>query len=163
ITNNVDNGRTQTFTYDPLNRILSATSSGTSGADCWGQVFGSDGNAADDSLANLTNINHGTQTQPTCPLGLLNITVDATNHINTHSAFDYDASENMIQDATPGVVYTFDAENRLYKVSGVTGGPYCYFYDGNGLRVAKKSGANTDCSGGTFVKLYWRSLSGESL
>ncbi len=163
IMNNVDSGRTQTLTYDPLNRILSAASSATSGVDCWGQVFGSDGKAADDTVANLANINSGTQAQPPCPLGRLSITVDGNNHINSSSSFAYDAAGNMTQDATPGVVYSFDAENRLHKVAGVTGGPYCYLYDGNGLRVAKKSGANSDCTGGTIVKLYWRSLSGDAL
>ncbi len=33
----------------------------------------------------------------------------------------------------------------------------------NGLRVAKKSGAASDCSGGTVTKIYWRSLSGDAL
>lgn len=36
-------------------------------------------------------------------------------------------------------------------------------YDGDGLRVAKKSGAASDCTGGTVVKLYWRSLAGDAL
>src|SRR5215470_404377 len=37
-------------------------------------------------------------------------------------------------------------------------------YDGNGLRVAKKSGGTgSTCTNGTFQKLYWRSLSGDSL
>ena len=52
---------------------------------------------------------------------------------------------------------------RLHKASGMPGGPYCYIYDGNGLRVAKKSGANSDCTGGTIVKLYWRSIAGDAL
>src|SRR5207249_8489568 len=41
ITNNVstETGRTQTLAYDPLNRISSATTQATSGADCWGQNF----------------------------------------------------------------------------------------------------------------------------
>ena len=165
IANNVDSGRSQTLTYDPLNRILSAASSASSGADCWGQVFGADGSVADDSVANLYKINSGTQAQPTCALGRLDITVDNNNHINTNgsSVFAYDASGNMNQDAIPGVLYSFDAENRMYKVAGVTGGPYCYLYDGNGLRVAKKSGAASDCTGGAVVKLYWRSLSGDAL
>jgi RHS repeat-associated protein len=151
ITNNVDSGRTQTLAYDPLNRILSAKSSATSGVDCWGQSFSTD------ALANLDAIG---VTQ--CSGTQLNVTVDGNNHITT-SGFAYDATGNMNQDGTPGVVYSFDAENRLYKVSGVTGGPYCYVYDGNGLRVAKKSGANSDCTGGTVVKLYWRGLSGDAL
>lgn len=46
ILNNADHGRDQAMTYDPLNRILSDQSSATSGADCWGQVFGPHGTAA---------------------------------------------------------------------------------------------------------------------
>jgi RHS repeat-associated protein len=162
ITNNVDTGRTQTVTYDPLNRVLSAASSATSGVDCWGQVFGPDGKAADDAVANLTNINSGTQTQPTCPFGLLSVTVDGNNHLNSSPSFAYDAAGNMTNDGS-GLTYTFDAENRLTLASGMTGGPYCYVYDGNGLRVAKETTTSTCSSGTTVAKIYWRSLSGDAL
>src|SRR5579859_902329 len=164
IANNADHGRDQTLTYDPLNRILSAKSSATSGPDCWGQNFGPDGVVADDPVANLTKINNGTQPPPTCNLGPLNATVDTTNnHINTDSTYAYDAAGNMTKDGSgTGWLYTFDAENRLTLAAGPTGGPYCYVYDGLGLRVAKKSSA-TSCASGTVTKLYWRSLSGDSL
>lgn len=90
--------------------------------------------------------------------------MDANNHINSSSTFAYDAAGNMYQDGKgTGYSYSFDAENRLVLAGGMSGGPYCYVYDGNGLRVAKKSGANADCSGGTVTKLYWRSLSGDAL
>ncbi|MCI0349526.1 MAG: hypothetical protein L0Z53_08885, partial [Acidobacteriales bacterium] len=42
ITNNLNNNRTQTFTYDELNRITSAQSQANSGPDCWGESFGYD-------------------------------------------------------------------------------------------------------------------------
>ncbi|HEV2195581.1 MAG TPA: RHS repeat-associated core domain-containing protein [Candidatus Acidoferrum sp.] len=163
ILNNADHGRDQTLTYDPLNRILSARSSATSGADCWGQNFGPDGTVADDAVANLTKINNGTQTPPPCTIGSLNATVDANNRINTDSTYAYDPAGNMTKDGSgTGWLYTFDAENRLTLAAGPTGGPYCYVYDGLGLRVAKKSNATT-CSSGTVSKLYWRSLSGDAL
>ena len=44
----------------------------------------------------------------------------------------------------------------------MTGGPYCYLYDSNGFRVAKKSGASS-CSTGTVTKIYWRSITGATL
>jgi RHS repeat-associated protein len=164
ITNNVDTLRTQSFTYDPLNRILSAKSSATSGVDCWGQNFGPDGAAADDAVANLTKINNGTQAPPPCTFGSLNATVDANNRINADSTYATDANGNMTKDGSgTGYLYTFDAENLLVKATGMTGAPYCYVYDGNSLRVAKKSGAASDCSGGTVTKLYWRSISGDAL
>jgi RHS repeat-associated protein len=129
-----------------------------------GQNFGPDGLVADDAVANLTKINNGTQAPPPCTLASLNATVDANNHINTDSTYAYDARGNMTKDGSgTGWSYAFDSENRLTLATGPTGGPYCYVYDGLGLRVAKKSGTANDCSGGTFVKLYWRSLSGDSL
>lgn len=165
ITNNADTLRTQTLTYDPLNRILSAKSAATSpGVDCWGQVFGPDGLAADDAIANLTKINNGSQTPPPCPFGPLNATVDANNHFTADPAYAYDAPGNMTKDGSgTGWLYAFDAENRLTLATGPSSGPYCYVYDGLGLRVAKKSGSANDCTGGTVVKLYWRSISGDSL
>lgn len=164
ITNNVDNGRNQTFSYDSLNRILSASSSATTGADCWGQVFGPDGSFADDAVANLTKVNSGTQSPPPCTVGYLSATVDANNHINTDSTYAYDAAGNMTKDGTgASYSYAFDAENRLVQANGFTGSPWCYVYDGKGLRVAKKSGAASDCTGGSIVQLYWRSLSGNAL
>lgn len=42
ITNNLVTGRTQSFTYDHLNRIDTAQSQATSGADCWGLDYGYD-------------------------------------------------------------------------------------------------------------------------
>jgi RHS repeat-associated protein len=164
ITNNADPGRTQTLSYDPLNRILSAKSSAVAGVDCWGQTFGPDGVAADDAVANMTKINSGTQTQPPCPFGRLSATVDANNHINTDSTYAYDALGNMTKDGSgTGYLYTFDDEGRLTIATGPSGGPYCYVYDGNGLRVAKKSNSNSTCATGTVTKLYWRSISGDSL
>ena len=153
VTNNVDNGRTQNFSYDPLNRISSATSQATSGVDCWGQNF------VPDALANLNTVSNAQ-----CTNGTLSVTVDTNNHINTDSTYAYDAPGNMTKDGSgTGWSYAFDAENRLTLATGPTGGPYCYVYDGLGLRVAKKSGTANDCSGGTFVTLYWRSLSGDTL
>src|SRR5262249_11593717 len=129
-----------------------------------GQTFGPDGGAAGDTLANLNKINSGTQPQPPCILGSLSVTVDANNHINNDSTFAYDAIGNMTKDGQSGITYTFDDENRLSNITGVTGGPLCYIYDGKGLRVAKKSGGSGGtCAGGTIVSIYWRSISGDSL
>jgi RHS repeat-associated protein len=154
ITNNVDNGRTASFLYDPLNRIASATSQATSGADCWGENF------TLDALANLNTVNVAQ-----CTGYMLSVTVDGNNHINSSSSFAYDAVGNLTLDGTGGsspYSYTFDDENHLTLASGMSGGPYCYVYDGNGLRVAKKSGATT-CSSGTVTKLYWRSITGDAI
>jgi len=149
VTNNADSGRTQTFGYDPLNRISSAATQAISGVDCWGQNF------VPDPLANLNTISVSQ-----CSAGSLSVTVDGNNHINVAS-FAYDAAGDMTQDGS-GYTYTFDPDNRFMLASGMSGGPYCYVYDGNGLRVAKKSSATT-CSSGTVTELYWRSIAGDAL
>src|SRR5882762_5034626 len=56
-TNNGTSNRTQTYTYDSLNRLLTAQAAATSGGDCWGQSFGNNANLGDDALNNLLNIN----------------------------------------------------------------------------------------------------------
>ncbi len=153
VTNNADPGRTQNFSYDPLNRISSATTQATSGVDCWGQNF------TPDALANLNTVSSAQ-----CNSAPLSLTVDANNHIINDSTFAYDAVGNMTKDGTgAGYSYTFDDENHLTIATGFSGGPYCYVYDGNGLRVAKKSNSNSTCSIGTVVKLYWRSIAGGAL
>jgi hypothetical protein len=40
ITNNLNAARSQNFTYDELNRVKTAKTTGTTGANCWGQSFG---------------------------------------------------------------------------------------------------------------------------
>src|SRR2546425_4727953 len=94
---------------------------------------------------------------------MLSATVDANNHYTADPAYAYDSAGNMTKDGSgAGYLYTFDDDGHLTLAAGPTGGPYCYVYDGLGLRVAKKSGA-TSCSSGTAMKLYWRSLSGDAL
>ncbi len=52
-TNGVNSGRTQTYGYDNLRRLLTAQSQAPSGADCWGLSFGNGTTAGDDALNNL--------------------------------------------------------------------------------------------------------------
>ena len=55
------------------------------------------------------------------------------------------AAGNMTHDATSGLSYTFDQENRVTGANG-----YAYTYDGDGNRVRKSNG--TLAANGT---LYW--------
>jgi RHS repeat-associated protein len=137
IANNVDTGRTQTFGYDSLSRLSSATTQATSGADCWGQGF------VVDPLANLTTI---TSTQTGCSIATLSATASATtNRLGFTPAPSYDPAGNMLNDGS--YAYTFDAENRISSGNAVT-----YTYDGTGMRVQKSSGT-----------LYWRAITGDVL
>lgn len=125
IANNVNTGRSQSFTYDNLNRLASAQSAATSGADCWGNSYGYD------RYGNLLNV-----TVTKCTAQNLSVTVDAGNHI-TNAGFGYDLAGNLTGDGT--LSYTWDAENRLTSTAGMN-----YTWDGSNLRVQK--GTN---------ELYW--------
>jgi RHS repeat-associated protein len=118
--NNLDNGRSVSTTYDPLNRLSSAQSQATSGADCWGQSFGYD------RWGNLSSIG-----VLKCTGSALSLSV--TNNRITTTGFTYNASGDMTNDASNA--YTYDAEQRLTSAPGVT-----YTYDGRDLRVKKSNG-----------------------
>ncbi|MGC2745538.1 MAG: RHS repeat-associated core domain-containing protein [Candidatus Angelobacter sp.] len=135
--NNKDTGRTQTFTYDLLNRLLTAKTAGT---DCsimvpgsttqtkyWGESF------TYDAWANLTG-KTGTQCNAeNTPL--------AANFRNQLAAYGYDAAGNMLGFGS-NVTYAYNADSELASTGG-----YSYLYDGDGNRIGKSNGST-----GT---LYW--------
>ena len=118
IVNCRDGNRTQNFTYDALNRIATAYTTGPN----WGETFTIDpwGN-----LTNRSGVTGKTNYEP------LNVSVSPAAN-NQLTGFGYDAAGNMTLN---GVSYTYDAENRLSNTAGVT-----YTYDGDGQRVKKSSG-----------------------
>lgn len=117
IVNNRDNTRTQIFTYDYLNRIASAQSSGTQ----WGETY------TIDAWGNLTN-----ETGITGKVHSEGLNTSALSN-NQLTGFSYDTAGNMINN---GSALKYDAENRL-----VFTGSTNYYYDGDGNRVAKTSGS----------------------
>ena len=137
ITNNLNSGRSQTFSYDEMNRIKTALTQGTSGSLCWGLDY------SYDIYANFktASLDPG---RPSCPGFTLNAGVDTNNRI-TNTGFSYDAAGNVLSDAS--FSYTWDAESELKTAAGVT-----YTYDGDGRRVQKSNG-----------KLYWYGAGGEIL
>lgn len=150
ITNGVDTGEAQAFSYDNLNRMLSAATKATSGNDCWGQSF----SGGIDAVANLTGVS---VTQ--CSAGSLSVSTDGENHLS-YTGFSYDNAGNMTADGS--YTYAFDAENRMKQASGMAGGPYCYIYDGDALRAEKGNGGTCPTASQIDV-LYWRSTSGDVL
>jgi len=140
ITNYKDTTRNQTFTYDLLNRLSSAQNAGTNCAastvngksEYWGNSYGYDawGNLLQKSVTK-------------CGAENLLVTADAHNWIHASGTdYQYDAAGNMTYDATAGLSYNFDQENRLTGAAG-----YAYTYDGDGNRVRKSTSST-----GT---LYW--------
>jgi RHS repeat-associated protein len=125
ITNNVDGTRSQQFSYDSLNRILSAQTTSTSGGNCWGLNFGYD------QWANLTSASVSQCTAP-----MLSVTAGTNNRLTT-TGFSYDADGNVLADGTNS--YTWNAESQIESAAGVN-----YTYDGDGNRAEKSNG-----------KIYW--------
>ncbi|HKD79396.1 MAG TPA: hypothetical protein VKH81_06850 [Candidatus Angelobacter sp.] len=124
ITNYKDASRSQSFTYDPLNRLLSAQNAGT---DCsaatvngkteyWGNSYTYDawGNLLAKSVTKCSAEN----------------AVFTMNGKNQFLYYPYDAAGNMLNDGLYS--YTFDQENRITGANG-------YVYDGDGNRVEKVS------------------------
>ena len=137
ITNNLNSSRTQSFSYDQVNRILSAGTSATTGTYCWGYQF------SYDAWGNLTSQAGWAPTYNACTETVMNtVTADGNNHI---SAFGYDASGNAVGDGT--YTYAWNAESQLKSAAGVN-----YLYDGAGRRLSKSNG-----------KLYWYGAGDEIL
>jgi RHS repeat-associated protein len=147
-TNCLDSTRTQTFTYDSLNRIATAQSSG-SGSTSWGEQF------TIDSWSNLTSINPVSGKTNHEPLNCG--PASTKNQLTT--CYGHDSAGNLMQNGS--VNYTYDAENRLVWSSN----GYEYIYDGDGSRVVKcTSGTqNNTCQTGSTGTLYWRYSGGDTI
>jgi RHS repeat-associated protein len=126
ITNNITPDRSQSFTYDELNRVSTARTQASSGGYAWGLSFGYDAWG-----------NHLTESVTQGSAYSLSVSIDPIHQNNRLSGYSYDAAGNMTQDATNS--YTYNAENHIVTAAGVT-----YTYDGDGNRVQKSSG-----------KIYW--------
>ena len=131
---------TQSYAYDSLNRIQSATET-ISGNQTWKQTFSYDryGNRQFD-----TN-NNNTTTLASCLAAVCNPTVSTTNNrFSTGQNYLYDADGDVIQDAQ-GQRFGYDSENRqnaFFAAGNNTTTPDAtYFYDGDGRRVKKISGS----------------------
>jgi RHS repeat-associated protein len=125
----LNSGRTQSFTYDSLNRIASAYTTATAGADAWGT------NYTIDAWGNLTMA-----VKPGSPGGESFAYSAGTN--NRTNGYCFDSAGNLLkQAACPAVLTTapfqYDAANRLRGTANNT-----YTYDVNGNRVRKHTDAN---------------------
>ncbi len=122
---------TVSYTYDALNRVASASTSGT---DCtvivnnltnnWGESYGIDA---------WGNVNTITPTKCTAE----NLAFSA-NVRNQPNGYCYDAAGNLLGSSSCSTpIYTFDGANRLTATAG-----YTYAYDADGRRVKKAAGSS---------------------
>jgi RHS repeat-associated protein len=139
ITNYRDSTRSQSFTYDALNRLTSAWSTANTGTYSWGESYSIDawGNL---QITPMSGKAHGG-----------NFTL-SSNAQNRPTGLGYDAAGNLTSYLS--ATYTYDEEDRLLSTAGNT-----YTYDGNGERVSKSQIMNNVL---TPVKFYW-SMSGNTL
>src|SRR5947208_2002762 len=129
ITDNVDSGRTVSYSYDALYRLISATTNGSGNYPQWGLSWSYD--------------RYGNRTAQTVTAGSAysnSVTVNTSTNQIVGPPYAYDANGNMTNDGSNSLVY--DAENRL--LSATNGGSSgSYSYNGKNLRVKKGSGSTT--------------------
>lgn len=129
ITDNVDSGRTVSYSYDALYRLTSALTNGSANYPQWGLSWSYD--------------RYGNRTAQTVTAGSAysnSVTVNTSTNQIVGPPYAYDANGNMSNDGSNTIVY--DAENRLLSATnGSSSGSYSY--DGKNLRAKKVSGSTT--------------------
>jgi RHS repeat-associated protein len=135
--NNRNTARTQTFTFDELNRLKTALTQATTGSQCFGLDY------SYDIWGNLTATTLDSA-RPSCSWTILTNGISSLNRL-TNTGFSYDSAGNVLTDGS--FTYIWDAESQLKTAAGVT-----YTYDGDGRRVQKSNG-----------KLYWYGATGDIL
>jgi RHS repeat-associated protein len=135
ITDNLSSGRTANYSYDPLKRITSANSCGSSAFPQWG---------LEENYDRFGNRLSQTLTAGSGPHASMSF-----NGNNQPTGYTYDPSGNMtVEPLSPPNDMTYDGENRMTAFSG-GGGAASYAYDGNGLRVTKSV-----TGGSTMVSIF---------
>lgn len=133
ITDNVESGRSASYTYDALYRLTAASTSGSSDYAAWGLSWSYDryGNRTAQSVT----AGSAYASAPTLST--------STNQVTAlgGSSFTYDANGNLTQDDQ--YQYSYDAENRMVGLNNLSGAAIAtYAYDGNGMRIVKVWGAS---------------------
>ncbi|HXM98107.1 MAG TPA: RHS repeat-associated core domain-containing protein [Candidatus Dormibacteraeota bacterium] len=133
ITDTVDSGRTENYTFDALHRLSTAVTGGSTNYPKWGLSW--------------TYDRYGNRIAQTVTAGSAyssSLTADPnTNHVTAigTSSLSYDSSGNLTQDDQ--YKYVYDAENRLVQLQQLNGSTIAtYSMDGNGTRVIKVVGTS---------------------
>ncbi|HEV7646404.1 MAG TPA: RHS repeat-associated core domain-containing protein [Pyrinomonadaceae bacterium] len=132
----------QNYTYDSLNRLLSATETNNS-TPTWKQSFTYDryGNRNFDE-ANTTTLTKSCGTSPnftvcTADRKKENPSIDVSNNrLSSSDNYSYDLAGNTTDDAG-SQSYIYDGENKMVQASDGGGILGTYYYDGDGKRVKK--------------------------
>jgi RHS repeat-associated protein len=141
ITDSVDNGRTVAYTYDPLSRLSTAVTTGSTNYPQWGLSWGYDryGNRLNQTLT--AGSGYQGSVQVTASSNRINCIGGSGQSCTGGVVPTYDSNGNMTYDGTNTLVY--DAENHATSATNQSSAG-TYTYDGNGNRVQKvSSGTST--------------------
>ena len=123
VIDNINSDATQNFTYDNLNRIKEAWTSG----NFWGNTY------QIDAWGNLNKmLAYGTKP----PVAWFDQMSDANNRL---IGWAYDAAGNLLLNGSTS--YQYDAENRIKTVNSGSGATYTYDADGNRVRKDSTDGS----------------------
>ena len=151
ITSSVDavTGENVSYTYDSLNRLIAASTSGTTGVQ-WGNTYSYDG---------FGNLTAKVATKGTAP-SVTPIVNSATNQARMSGDNGFDANGNWLGAA--GTSNTWNVENKLVSTGAVdgSGNLLTYTYDPWGKRVLQYSAAAGATGAGT---LYFYGITGQLL
>ena len=144
-------GENVSYTYDSLNRLIAAATSGTTGVQ-WGESYSYDG------FGNLTSkvVTKGTAPQ------VYPIVNSATNQARMSGDYGFDANGNWLG-AGGSQINTWNVENELISTAPADGNGNLntFTYDPSGKRVLQYSGGLGGYAGqGT---LYFYSITGQRL
>lgn len=141
IVNGIQSDLSETFTYDHVNRLITAKTDATyatDSANCWGESFDHD------PWGNLGSIGVFDSTYTGCQQEWLSVTPLSSNQVSA-TGYTYGLSGNMTSDGVYS--YGYDAEGQMSSAAGLT-----YKYDGDGHRIQKVGS-----------KLYWLGIDGAVL
>ncbi len=129
VTDSVDSGRSAAYSYDALDRLSSAVTTGSTNYPKWGLSWTYDryGNRLNQSV-----------TSGSAPMNSNTVSA-ATNYV-INQGYTYDAGGNMTNDGVN--VMTYDAENRTVTAADGSG-TATYSYRASGRRVIKSFGGTT--------------------
>src|ERR1041385_3077845 len=144
INDSVDNGRSVVYGYDPLYRLSTAVTTGSTAYPKWG---------LSETYDRYANRSAQAVTAGSGPSN--SVTINATNNRISGSPYAYDANGNMTNDGSNTLVY--DGESQLVSSTGGSSSG-AYTFDGHGFRVKKVSGGTTTVtifSGGLDIAEYF--------
>jgi RHS repeat-associated protein len=131
ITDNLTPSSSQTFAYDELNRLTSASSAATGAL---GYAY--------DPVGNVT-LKEGVS------YAYDPIQVHAVRTMSDGHAFTYDSNGNLLADGTR--TFEYDFSNRPLSIATTGAGSTVFTYDGNGQRAKKQTFSATTVTTTTYV------------